>query len=121
MSAVITTRSNNVSQAILAREIETKQSPKTKVVEDTPKTTPVKNTSKKLSYKLQRELEALPARLEQLEIDIETLQEQVNSADFFSQPVEKTQPVLDKLTALEQELEIAFERWEELEAMQQDS
>ncbi|KYN88492.1 ABC transporter ATP-binding protein [Vibrio cidicii] len=109
------------SQAILAREIETKQSPKTKVVEDTPKTTPVKNTSKKLSYKLQRELEALPARLEQLEIDIETLQEQVNFADFFSQPVEKTQPVLDKLTALEQELEIAFERWEELEAMQQDS
>lgn len=109
------------SQAILAREIETKQSPKTKVVEDTSKTTPVKNTSKKLSYKLQRELEALPARLEQLEIDIETLQEQVNSADFFSQPVEKTQPVLDKLTALEQELEIAFERWEELEAMQQDS
>lgn len=109
------------SQAILAREIETKQSPKTKVVEGTPKTTPVKNTSKKLSYKLQRELEALPARLEQLETDIEALQEQVNSADFFSQPVEKTQPVLDKLTALEQELEIAFERWEELEAMQQDS
>ncbi|WP_172564315.1 ABC transporter ATP-binding protein [Vibrio navarrensis] len=109
------------SQAILAREIETKQSPKAKVVEDTPKTAPVKNTSKKLSYKLQRELEALPARLEQLETDIEALQEQVNSADFFSQPVEKTQPVLDKLTALEQELEIAFERWEELEAMQQDS
>ncbi|MBE4574845.1 ABC transporter ATP-binding protein [Vibrio navarrensis] len=109
------------SQAILAREIETKQSPKAKVVEDTPKTAPVKNTSKKLSYKLQRELEALPARLEQLETDIEDLQEQVNSADFFSQPVEKTQPVLDKLTALEQELEIAFERWEELEAMQQDS
>ncbi|KYN81239.1 ABC transporter ATP-binding protein [Vibrio cidicii] len=109
------------SQAILAREIETKQSPKAKVVEDTPKTAPVKNTSKKLSYKLQRELEALPARLEQLETDIEVLQEQVNSADFFSQPVEKTQPVLDKLTALEQELEIAFERWEELEAMQQDS
>ncbi|EPF2930768.1 ABC transporter ATP-binding protein [Vibrio navarrensis] len=109
------------SQAILAREIETKQSPKAKVVEDTPKTAPVKNTSKKLSYKLQRELEALPERLEQLETDIEDLQEQVNSADFFSQPVEKTQPVLDKLTALEQELEIAFERWEELEAMQQDS
>jgi ATP-binding cassette subfamily F protein uup len=109
------------SQSILAREIETKQSPKAKVVEDTPKTAPVKNTSKKLSYKLQRELEALPARLEQLETDIEDLQEQVNSADFFSQPVDKTQPVLDKLTALEQELEIAFERWEELEAMQQDS
>ncbi|HIF8868116.1 TPA: hypothetical protein ACX6DV_002030, partial [Vibrio cholerae] len=49
------------------------------------------------------------------------LQDIVNSPDFFSQPVDKTQPILDKLTATEQELEIAFERWEELEAMQQES
>ncbi|MCV5886803.1 hypothetical protein OFN71_26675, partial [Escherichia coli] len=39
----------------------------------------------------------------------------------FAKPVEQTQPVLEQLAALEQELEIAFERWEELEAMQQDS
>lgn len=92
-----------------------------KQVEETPKTAVTKSKPKKLSYKLQRELEALPAKLEQLEVDIETLQEQVNSADFFSKPVEQTQPVLDKLAATEQELEIAFERWEELEAMQQES
>ncbi len=92
-----------------------------KQVEETPKTAAVKNKPKKLSYKLQRELEALPAKLEELEAEIESLQEQVNSADFFSKPVEQTQPVLDKLTATEQELEIAFERWEELEAMQQES
>ncbi|EPS0983637.1 ABC transporter ATP-binding protein [Vibrio vulnificus] len=108
-------------QAIEAREVMEKSAPKAKVVEETPKTAPVKNTSKKLSYKLQRELEALPAKLEQLEADIEALQEQVNSAEFFAQPVETTQPVLEQLAALEQELEIAFERWEELEAMQQDS
>ncbi|MGR2881382.1 ABC transporter ATP-binding protein [Vibrio vulnificus] len=108
-------------QAIDAREVMEKSAPKAKVVEETPKTAPAKNTSKKLSYKLQRELEALPAKLEQLEADIEALQEQVNSAEFFAQPVETTQPVLEQLTALEQELEIAFERWEELEAMQQDS
>ncbi|EOB3569762.1 ABC transporter ATP-binding protein [Vibrio vulnificus] len=108
-------------QAIEAREVMEKSAPKAKVVEETPKTAPAKNTSKKLSYKLQRELEALPAKLEQLEADIEALQEQVNSAEFFAQPVETTQPVLEQLTALEQELEIAFERWEELEAMQQDS
>ncbi|ELV8810782.1 ABC transporter ATP-binding protein [Vibrio vulnificus] len=108
-------------QAIEAREVMEKSAPKAKVVEETPKTAPAKNTSKKLSYKLQRELEALPAKLEQLEADIETLQEQVNSAEFFAQPVETTQPVLEQLAALEQELEIAFERWEELEAMQQDS
>ncbi|EOA6544136.1 TPA: ABC transporter ATP-binding protein [Vibrio vulnificus] len=108
-------------QAIEAREVMEKSAPKAKVVEETPKTAPAKNTSKKLSYKLQRELEALPAKLEQLEVDIEALQEQVNSAEFFVQPVETTQPVLEQLAALEQELEIAFERWEELEAMQQDS
>ncbi|QBH27214.1 ABC transporter ATP-binding protein [Vibrio vulnificus] len=108
-------------QAIEAREVMEKSAPKAKVVEETPKTAPAKNTSKKLSYKLQRELEALPAKLEQLEADIEALQERVNSAEFFAQPVETTQPVLEQLAALEQELEIAFERWEELEAMQQDS
>jgi len=92
-----------------------------KTVEPAPKSEPAKPKSKKLSYKLQRELETLPLKLEELEADIEALQEQVNSADFFNQSVDVTQPILDKLTAVEQELEIAFERWEELEAMQQDS
>ncbi|HCM0911899.1 TPA: ABC transporter ATP-binding protein [Vibrio parahaemolyticus] len=108
-------------QALAVRVSTEKPAKKEKVVEETPKTTQPKNNSKKLSYKLQRELEALPAKLEQLESDIETLQEQVNDPEFFAKPVEQTQPVLEQLAALEQELEIAFERWEELEAMQQDS
>ncbi|MDG3413443.1 ABC transporter ATP-binding protein [Vibrio parahaemolyticus] len=108
-------------QALAVRFSTEKPEKKEKVVEETPKTTQPKNNSKKLSYKLQRELEALPAKLEQLESDIETLQEQVNDPEFFAKPVEQTQPVLEQLAALEQELEIAFERWEELEAMQQDS
>ncbi|ODS11379.1 ABC transporter ATP-binding protein [Vibrio scophthalmi] len=91
------------------------------VVEASLKSAPVTAKPKKLSYKLQRELETLPAQLEQLEEEIEAMQQTVNSSDFFSQPVEQTQTVLDKLAALEQELEIAFERWEELEAMQQES
>ncbi|MBE4001752.1 ABC transporter ATP-binding protein [Vibrio parahaemolyticus] len=108
-------------QALAVRFSTEKPAKKEKVVEETPKTTQLKNNSKKLSYKLQRELEALPAKLEQLESDIETLQEQVNNPEFFAKPVEQTQPILEQLAALEQELEIAFERWEELEAMQQDS
>ncbi|KII75849.1 ABC transporter ATP-binding protein [Vibrio renipiscarius] len=91
------------------------------VVEASLKSAPVTAKPKKLSYKLQRELETLPLKLEQLEEEIEVMQQTVNSADFFAQPVEQTQTILDKLTALEQELEIAFERWEELEAMQQES
>lgn len=91
------------------------------VVEASLKSEPVAAKPKKLSYKLQRELETLPATLEQLEEEIEKMQQTVNSSDFFAQPVEQTQTVLDKLAALEQELEIAFERWEALEAMQQES
>ena len=91
-----------------------------KVVEETPKNTQLRNKPKKLSYKLQRELEALPLKLEELEAEIESLQETVNDPVFFTMPVEQTQPVLDKLSETEQELEKAFERWEELEAMQQE-
>lgn len=107
-------------QALEYRQVE-KPSKPAKVVEETPKTAPVKAKPKKLSYKLQRELEALPQRLEELETQIEALQEEVNDPSFFSKSVEQTQPVLDKLTAIEQELEVAFERWEELEALQQES
>lgn len=108
------------TQVLQSRQVE-KPSKKAKVVEETPKTAPAKAKPKKLSYKLQRELEALPMRLEELEAQIETLQEEVNEPNFFSKSVEQTQPVLDKLTAVEQELEVAFERWEELEALQQES
>ncbi|MFA0055718.1 MULTISPECIES: ABC transporter ATP-binding protein [Vibrio] len=108
------------AQALEYRQVE-KPAKTDKVVEETPKTAPVKTKTKKLSYKLQRELETLPMRLEELETEIETLQQEVNNPDFFSKPVEQTQPVLDKLSAAEQELEVAFERWEELEALQQES
>ncbi|MEZ8353612.1 ABC transporter ATP-binding protein [Vibrio splendidus] len=108
------------AQALEYRQVE-KPAKTDKVVEETPKTAPVKAKPKKLSYKLQRELEALPMRLEELETQIETLQEEVNDPSFFSKSVEQTQPVLDKLSAAEQELEVAFERWEKLEALQQES
>ncbi|GAB7220119.1 ABC transporter ATP-binding protein [Vibrio comitans] len=90
------------------------------VVKDKATSKPSRNTSKKLSYKLQRELESLPQLLEQLEEQLEGLQERVNDPAFFALPVEETQPVLEELASKEQELEIAFERWEELEAMQQE-
>lgn len=93
---------------------------KEKVVEGAPKTNVSHNKPNKLSYKLQRELETLPSLLEQLEEEIALLQEEVNTPEFFAQSVEQTQPVLDKLSEKEQELETAFERWEELEAIQQE-
>ncbi|MGF1765122.1 ATP-binding cassette ATPase Uup [Aliivibrio kagoshimensis] len=72
---------------------------------------------KKLSYKLQRELETLPERLEELENEIAELQMKVNDPAFFQQDSKTTESTLARLTAAESELEVAFERWEELDAM----
>ncbi|WP_336777170.1 ABC transporter ATP-binding protein [Pantoea sp. USHLN256] len=76
-----------------------------------------KRPASKLSYNLARELEQLPQKLEQLETRIGELQAKMSHPDFFSQPHDETQPVLDALAQTEQELEVAFERWEELEAL----
>ncbi|WGE32759.1 ABC transporter ATP-binding protein [Actinobacillus genomosp. 2] len=69
----------------------------------------------KLSYKEQRELEELPAKMEALEAEMECLQAEVNSADFFSKDPSYTQVQLQKLADAEMALEAAFERWEVLE------
>ena len=71
----------------------------------------------KLSYKEQRELEALPTQMEALEAEIEALQTEISSADFFSKEVDYTQEKLQALANKEAELEQAFERWEELESI----
>lgn len=72
---------------------------------------------KKLSYKDARELEALPERIDTLEQQISALQTQVNDSNFFSQEVEVTQKILNQLQELESELEVAFERWQELDEL----
>ncbi|MGO1296609.1 MAG: ABC transporter ATP-binding protein [Vibrio sp.] len=103
------------------RHQEPERQENVKQVEEPRKTADPKPKAKKLSYKLQRELEDLPQTLERLESELNTLQEEVNTPEFFAKSVEETQPILDKLAAKEQELDVAFERWEELEAIQQDS
>ncbi|OSN02756.1 ABC transporter ATP-binding protein [Lonsdalea populi] len=72
----------------------------------------------KLSYNQQRELAQLPQQLEAFELEITSLQEQMNDPSFFSRPHEETQPVLDALALAEQRLETSFARWEELESLQ---
>lgn len=73
-------------------------------------------TPRKLSYKEQRELEQLPALIETLDQQLAALQQQVNDADFFAQPTDKTQPVLNQLAETESKLAQAYARWEVLEA-----
>lgn len=70
---------------------------------------------KKLSYKLQRELEALPGKIDEAEQAIEALQTQISDPAFYQQPADVTAAVLSRLEALQLELDGLLERWAELE------
>ena len=69
----------------------------------------------KLSYKDQRELDALPAELEALEATLQALQTRIADAGFYAQEQGVVQSVLHELADAEQRLESRMERWSELE------
>ena len=73
--------------------------------------------SKKLSYKLQRELDALPAELENLENQVDKMQQEVAAPEFYQQESSVVQQKLDAFNQLQQSLQEKYDRWEELEAM----
>lgn len=70
---------------------------------------------KKLSYKLQRELEAIPGQIEALEMELAALQEDTASADFYQRSQDEAKAALDRLSSLQEELDRLIERWAELE------
>ncbi|ANO52011.1 ATP-binding cassette domain-containing protein [Woeseia oceani] len=75
--------------------------------------------AEKLKYHEQRELDALPETIEQLEKQIDALQLKVAAADFYAAGHEAAQPVLDELAEKQATLEQLIDRWSELEEKQQ--
>ena len=71
---------------------------------------------RKLSYKEQRELEGLPARIAALEEEQNQIQEAIASVDFYQKDKDYVANTLARLEGIEGELELAFARWEMLEA-----
>jgi ABC transport system ATP-binding/permease protein len=69
----------------------------------------------KLGYLEQRELDGLPGAIEALEAEIALLEQSIAAPDFYTQPWEQTQPVLDRLSAKQAEHDRLAERWLELE------
>jgi ATP-binding cassette subfamily F protein uup len=70
---------------------------------------------RKLSYKEQRELEALPAHIEALEAEQQRLRHESESPEFYRETGDHIRAVLGRLEALGPELEAALARWVELE------
>jgi len=73
--------------------------------------------SGKLSYKDQRELETLPARIETLEAEQEDLHARMADPGFYQQPGEAISAARERLAEVEAELERVFARWEALEEL----
>lgn len=100
--------------ALVAEAPSAKKEPKKEVKEAAPVTAPAK---KKLSYKLQRELDALPGEIEALEEELAGLETKTAEPDFYQQDQATVQSVLNRLTRLNTLIEEKMERWEELDSM----
>ncbi len=97
------------------------QASETKETNQGPKSKSSPRKTKKLSYKDQRELEALPQDIETLETQLAEAQEVVNAPDFFNQEQATTSAALEHMNKIESTLSEKYARWDELESMLEDA
>ncbi len=76
--------------------------------------TPAARPKVKLSYKEQRELDELPAKLAALEAEQKTLEAQLADADFYTQGKQKIAETQARFAQVEEDLMTMLMRWEEL-------
>ena len=101
--------SDYMRQFAMRREEQQAERPKAK---DESKS--VEAPKKKLSYKDQRELDELPARIDHLETEIANLTEQMSHPDTFAD-AQRAMEISDRLSSLQSDLDHAYSRWSELE------
>lgn len=77
---------------------------------------PAEKAKAKLSYKFQRELDAMPEKIEALESKIGALNAAVSAAGFHSKPHDEQAAVYAQLQAMQDELDTLMERWLQLES-----
>ncbi len=74
------------------------------------------SAKKKLTFKQTRELETLPELIEKMETEKEELFQKMSLPDFYTD-TDNAKKSKIRLDELESKLEIAYNRWEELESM----
>lgn len=82
---------------------------------------PVAAKKKKLSFKDQQELNSLPALIDELEAKQVALTQQTGSSAFYKKDPMAIAKTLDELKEIETRLEQAYARWDELEALTEES
>jgi ATP-binding cassette subfamily F protein uup len=95
------------------------QCPAKKILKISPEITPQPETDKKsnnkLSFNEQRELSLLPTTIESMEIEIASLQEKLNNPLFYKNHSDQVATIRKTHEELAIKLDLAYERWEELE------
>lgn len=72
---------------------------------------------KKINYKEQKELTELPAIIEVLESKQAEVNEKIVASEFYQQDQKEVDLILKKLAKIDTDLEQAYARWDELEAL----
>jgi len=80
------------------------------------RTEPPSAAKKKLSFKEQKELEGLPARIEALEAEERELQARAAAPDFYREGAEAIRMTLARLEEVARERERTYARWVDLDA-----
>jgi ATP-binding cassette subfamily F protein uup len=81
------------------------------------KTRPQKERPRKLSFKEERELEALPERITGLEEEQELLHARLSDPAFYKNAGTELISINGRLAELDTELTATYQRWEELEGL----
>ncbi len=103
-----------MAQAQQKREAEASKSQAETKQQDKPKSKP----AKKLGYKQQREFEQLPDLIDALETRQTDMNAQINDPEFYKKEQAIINETLADLEKLNEDLEQAYQRWDELDGMQ---
>lgn len=102
-------------KAIAANKSAPNKAKQAKPVAAAPAAQSTSTQKNKLSYSEQRELSALPAKVEKLEAEIAMFELKLAQPEFYQQPQAEIQKVSTRLDQLKKEVEQAYQRWQELE------
>ena len=76
---------------------------------------PAQPARKKLSFKEQREIDTLPARIEALESEERALRQRIAGPEFYKEPADTIREALGRAEAVRGEIEALYMRWQQLE------
>ena len=76
---------------------------------------PAQPRPRKLSFKEQKELDALPAHITKLEQELEALHKEMSGPEYYRRAPDVLKADHERLEQIPGELEKAYDRWEELE------